>query len=227
MTAALRAARPRAGAVREPWSVGELLSRLVDAFVLGALWVVASLPVVTVLAAGAGADAVTSAWQRRRPVTVWATFWPAFRAALAPAVRAQLVLAVPVAAGVVDLAYAVTHRGELAGVVALGVGLLLVAASAAVGAAVPALVTMRLGADEAAASMATPARLGVRALLGDAALVAARSPGRTLATLGVLVLAGYAVVLMPAMLPLAVTATAYGVGALTRGAIRGAAAGRR
>lgn len=196
---------------REEWTFADVLARAVDAFLLGALVVLSSVPVVSVLAAGAGADAVVASWRERRVEPVWRTFWTAFRASCPALLRVQLVLVAPVAIAAVNLLYVTADDRGLAGVPVLAVALLLLASTAGVATSAPVLA--RLAPE-----------LDARRLLVVSAVVVARTPVRALGRSLVLLLTALMTYLVPALLPLLITPAAAVLGLDARAALRRATA---
>ena len=138
---------------RGRWTLSEVLTRAADVFVLGALWLIGSVPIVTVLTASTAVTAVTEQWQEGSSSSTWQSFWDHYRSTLGPAVRTQLVLMVPLVVAVVDLAYTALHGiASLGSALVLVVGMLLLVATLATGlsAAVQLSRTPQGGVDSAA-----------------------------------------------------------------------------
>ena len=56
---------------RGRWTLSEVLTRAADVFVLGALWLIGSVPIVTVLTASTAVTAVTEQWPEGSSSSTW------------------------------------------------------------------------------------------------------------------------------------------------------------
>lgn len=87
-----------------------ILTRLMDALLAvvltGLLWMLASIPLVTLGPACAGLCAVMTAWDTDGPPRVWSTFWSGFRQNFRQGVWFSLLTAAATALLSVDLLYA-------------------------------------------------------------------------------------------------------------------------
>lgn len=186
--------------VQDRWTLLEVLTRVADVFVLGALWLLGSLPVVTALASWSALIAVTARWKEGSCSSTWQTFWEHYRAVLGTGTRAQLMLLVPALVGLADLAF-VSARGmtSLGSALVLVVGMVLLVGSCALGL-------------QAAVTLSRPTAAGARALLREAGVRCLLHPLRALGPVPIALAALGLSLVLPLVIPFAVVA----VGELTR-----------